>query len=94
MRDAGAINSAKSMEKYAKQLERSNIARDKYLSNTSTGKLVAQNLLLSPIGGRTYREFRSQDNSRGKAALKTIGSMMVPFGVIWAPEVGKKHKFG
>ena len=92
--NAGQHNAAKAMERTGKMYEKSNIARDKYLSNTSTGKMVLQNMLMSPIGGRTYREFRSQDNSRGKAFAKTMGSMVVPYGVVWAPEVGKKHKFG
>ncbi len=94
LKKMGRIEESKKMEAYGKQVERANIAREKYLSNTSTGKLVAQNMLLSPIGGYAYREFRSQDNSRGKALAKTIGSMVVPYGVAWAPMVGQKHKFG
>lgn len=64
----------------AKAQKQRNIDRDKYISNTSTGKLVAQNFLLGPIGADNYRVARQQGYGRGKAAVGAllggnIGSM-------------------
>lgn len=46
-----------------------NIARDKYNSKQSTGKLVAQRLLLGSWMSDSYRSARGQNVSRGEAAV-------------------------
>lgn len=42
-----------------------------YRRHTSTAKLIAQNVLLTPIGGIAYRHARARGDSRVQAALET-----------------------
>lgn len=72
---------AKAMEKTYKAQRQRNIDREKYLSNTSTGKIIAQNILLG-ISADSYRVERQNQESRGKAAtaaiLGNIGDCLLP----------------
>lgn len=72
-----AYESLSKMQKAQKQL---NTDRDVYLAKTSTGKLFVQNMLLPAGGDHLYRNLRSMDVSRGRAAAETALSYFVPFG--------------
>ena len=56
-------------KKYAAQKAK-NADIHKYVSNTSTGKLFAQNLLMTGWAADTYRAARSRGASRGRAYLE------------------------
>ena len=60
--------------------QNANIAREKYISNASTGKLVAQRLLLGNFGSSSYQTYRGSGVSTGKAVAAAIVSSAVPFG--------------
>ena len=61
--------------KYEVQKAR-NVARDKYNSTASTGKLIAQNLLLGEFMADSYRSARGRGKDRGEAAVGSIIGIM------------------
>lgn len=76
----GRYEAAEEMKKTYEAQRQRNIDRDKYLSNTGTGKIIAQNLLLG-FGADSYRVERQNNVGRGKAAtvsiLASIGGFMI-----------------
>lgn len=52
--------------------KKKNIDIEKYVSRTSTGKLWAQNLLMSGIGADSYRASRASGASRGEAFVDAM----------------------
>lgn len=67
------------LEKMYEAQKQQNIDRDKYLSNTSTGKLVAQDLLMGNIGAHLYRNARARGEDRAHAiAAPVIGATLNP----------------
>lgn len=64
-------DTTKLQSKYETQKER-NIARDKYNSTASTGKLVAQRLLLGEFMADSYRSARGRGKEIGEAAVGPI----------------------
>ena len=72
---------AKKYEEYRDAQKKANIDREKYISNASTGKLVAQKLLLGPIGSASYQAARERGSTRGEAALAGIADKIPYFGI-------------
>lgn len=70
-REQGREEQAKNYESMLKAQRQRNIDRDKYLSNASTGKIIAQNLLLG-AGADSYRVERQYQTTRGQAATSAI----------------------
>lgn len=64
-------NTDKLQLKYEVQKER-NVARDKYNSTASTGKLVAQQLLLGEFMADSFRSARGRGKDIGEAAVGSI----------------------
>lgn len=64
-------NTDRLQSKYEVQKER-NVARDKYNSTASTGKLVAQKLLLGEFMADSYRSARGRGRDVGEAAVGSI----------------------
>lgn len=52
--------------------KKKNIDIEKYVSRTSTGKLWAQNLLMTGIGADSYRASRASGASRGEAFVDSL----------------------
>ena len=71
LRKEGRREEAKSYDELYKAQSQRNIDRDKYLSNTSTGKVMVQNLLLG-AGADSYRVERQHQTTRGEAATSAI----------------------
>lgn len=69
-----------------------NANRDAYDRHTSTGKMFAQNFLMTGIGGEMYRNARARGEGRVRSALE--GSLGVtPIG--WALRIsGEKKAYG
>lgn len=70
-KEAGRKVEAENYQALLKAQRQRNVDRDKYLSNTSTGKIMAQNLLLG-AGADSYRVERQNQTERGKAATSAI----------------------
>lgn len=70
-KDKGKKNAGKLAEKakISKQTDKKLLA---YAKKTSTGKAVAQNLLLGPMGAKSYATMRSSGVSRKKAMASQI----------------------
>ena len=79
--DAGDAKKAKTYERYANIQQKRNVDREIYNSRASTGKLVAQHLLMGEFGADSYRVARQRGESRGKAAVVGILSY-IPYGGI------------
>lgn len=54
----------------ARAQEAANANRDAYDRHTSTGKMLAQNLLMTPMGGEYYRNARARGASRTRALIE------------------------
>lgn len=54
----------------ARAQDAANANRDAYERHTSTGKLIAQNLLMTPMGGEFYRNARARGASRTRALIE------------------------
>lgn len=54
----------------AKAQDAANANRDAYEKHTSTGKMLAQNLLMTPMGGEFYRNARARGESRTRAFIE------------------------
>ncbi len=70
-KEAGRNEEANNYSSLLKAQRQRNIDREKYLSNTSTGKIAVQNLLLG-AGADSYRVERQNQTERGKAATSAI----------------------
>lgn len=71
LRKEGRREEAKNYDELHKAQKQRNIDREKYLSNASTGKVIAQNLLLG-TGADSYRVERQHQTTRGQAATSAI----------------------
>lgn len=84
-KEAGRKEEAKAYDELRKAQRQRNIDREKYLSNASTGKIIAQNILLGK-GADSYRVERQNQAERGKAATASIlayaGDVMFGMGGI------------
>lgn len=69
-----------------------NANRDAYDRHTSTGKMYAQNLLMTPVGGEIYRNARARGEGRARAALEgSLGA--TPLGYVLRIR-GEKKAYG
>lgn len=69
-----------------------NANRDAYDKHTSTGKMYAQNLLLTPLGGEMYRNARARGESRTRSFIEgTLG--LTPVGYMLRVS-GEKKAYG
>lgn len=73
--DSLAEYDARKAEKKYEAISARNANRKAYAQRMSTGKLYAQNLLLTPYGGSMYREARS----RGESYVSTFAELTVPY---------------
>ena len=71
LKQQGRHEAAKEMDAMYRAQRQRNIDREKYLSNTSTGKIIAQNILLG-VGADSYRVERQNQAARGEAATSAI----------------------
>jgi len=69
--DGDKEKAAKKESRYNAQKQK-NIDIEKYVSRTSTGKLWAQNLLMTGVGADSYRASRASGASRGEAFVDAI----------------------
>ena len=69
---AGNKKDAEGYKRIGEIQKKRNIDREKYNSNASTGKLIAQNLLMGGIGADSYRVARQRGETRGRAAVAGI----------------------
>ena len=85
LKQQGRYEASKEIEAMYKAQRQRNIDREKYLSNVSTGKIIAQNLLLGG-GADSYRVERQNQASRGEAATTAIlayaGDLLLGMGAI------------
>lgn len=83
---------AEMYEKYNQAQSAANANRRAYEAHTKTGKLVAQDLLLSKHGAQNYRAARARGEGRVRALFET-GAGITPIGTILAA-MGNKEAYG
>lgn len=71
LKSEGKNKEAKSYESLRNAQRQRNIDRETYMSRTSTGRLLAQNLLLG-VGADSYRVERQNATTKGQAAASSI----------------------
>lgn len=70
-RESAGLDSEKTKKKLEAQKAK-NADIEKYLSTTSTGKILLQNYLLTGYGADAYRASRARGADRGRAFLETM----------------------
>ena len=99
LRSNGNTRMADAYQKKADKLEAkyqaqsaANANRKAYEDHTSTGKMVAQNLLLSHYGAQNYRAARARGEGRVRSFLESTAGLE-PIGTILAA-MGNKKAYG
>ena len=78
----------------ARTFQKQNVARDRYLADTSTGKLVAQRLLLGGVGSGVYQNARARGETRVQAWMQAgLSRTVLPLGLALDQELAKRMKY-
>ena len=87
-RENGDEKAAAKYESKLKAQSKANADLQAYRNRTSTGKLIAQNYLLSAVGGHRYRKMRARGNGRLTSLLGAVDSTGLIRGI------SNKRKYG